>query len=473
MANILIVDDDRDMSEMLSEVVQTMGHSATAAFTLAEGLQAAATGTYQVVLLDVKLPDGNGAERLPTFKGLPCSPEVIVISAFGTRAIAELSLTGGAWDFISKTTSISEIMLTVNQAIKYKEQQPDNSAVPPNLNLEGLLWKSDRMAICIDHLSHAVKSDANVLITGETGTGKELFARAIHQSSPRAKMNFVTVDCAALPPTLAESLLFGHEKGAFTSADKGVEGLIKQADDGTLFLDEIGELPASVQTSFLRVLQEKHYRPLGAKKELASNFRVVAATNRNLEKMILAGQFRQDLLQRIGAITIHIPPLRQRREDLIELILHYVKKLGARYGSSAKNFSPEFLEMMASYNWPGNVRELINCLEWTIAAAGPELTLYPKHLPTKLRLNSVFSENEKTVSAEAKNLPTLKNARESAIIETESRYLRQVLDVTNDDHKEACRISGLSSPQLYNLMRKHGIKNRRQNSEVRIQKSED
>jgi len=216
MANVLIIDDDRDISDMLSEVVDTMGHNATAAFSLEEGLKVAAIHPFTVILLDVRLPDGDGTEKLPTFRKMQSSPEVIIITAFDNRDGAELALNSGAWDYISKSTSIAEIRLTVSRAIQYKEQQIKDSGITQDLKLEGLLWKSDRMAVCIDHLSQAVKSDASVLITGETGTGKELFARAIHNNSNRASRSFVTVDCAALPLTLAESLLFGHEKGAFT-----------------------------------------------------------------------------------------------------------------------------------------------------------------------------------------------------------------------------------------------------------------
>jgi len=457
MADVLIIDDDRDMSDMLSEVVNTMGHNATAAFSLADGLKAAATQAYTVILLDVRLPDGDGTEKLPTFRSIPSSPEVIIITGFDSREGAELALNSGAWDYISKNTSIAEIRLTISRAIQYKEQQTKDLEIPQDLKLEGLLWKSDRMAVCIDHLSHAAKSAASVLITGETGTGKELLARAIHNNSNRSSRSFVTVDCASLPSTLAESLLFGHEKGAFTGADKTVEGMVKQADGGTLFLDEIGELPLGIQKSLLRVLQEQRFRPIGAKSEVASNFRVVVATNRNLDEMVSSGKFRQDLLHRISSIVIVVPPLRKRNEDVIELMLHYGGRLCHRYGMSPKSFSPEFLETMVAYAWPGNVRELINSLEWSIAAAGQELTLYPKHLPTNLRLNAVYADNVKTNFPEAATLPFLKNARETAIRETELQYLRRLMDIAKDDFKEACRISGVSSPQLYALMRKHHI----------------
>jgi two-component system, NtrC family, response regulator len=457
MANVLIVDDSREMSEMLFETISGMEHTANVAYTLKEGLAKATAGRYDVILLDIRLPDGDGVEKLPSFKTLPYQPEVIIITGHGSRGSAELALSSGAWDYISKTTSISEIRLTVASAIKYKQQQIRQPVIPLDLKLGGLIWKSDRMATCITHLVQAAKSDANVLITGETGTGKELFAQAIHNNSDREEMSFVTVDCAALPPTLAESILFGHEKGAFTGADKAMEGLIKQADGGTLFLDEICELPLSIQKSFLRVLQEKRFRALGAKHEIKSNFRIVAATNRNTEEMISAGKFRNDLLHRIKSINIHLPPLRKRPEDVLDLILYYSKKVCERYGMGIKSFSPEFLETIVAYDWPGNVRELINCMEWTIATAGAEPSLYPKHLPVNIRMNSLYKDSPAEIAADNVPLPTMKEARESATSEAELQYLRRLLTTVKGDLNEACRLSGLSRPQLYNQMRKHNL----------------
>ena len=458
MANVLIIDDDRDMSDMLFEVVGKLGHTATTAFTLEEGLGLATKSTYTVILLDVRLPDGDGVEWIPAFRVLPSPPEVIIITGFGSREGAELALNSGAWDYISKTTSISEIRLTVSRAIQYKEQQIQQAEIPPNPEIKGLVWKSDRMALCITHLTQALRSDASVLINGETGTGKELFAQAIHDNGSRAARNFVTVDCASLPPTLAESLLFGHEKGAFTGAEKSLEGLIKQADGGTLFLDEIGELPPDIQKSFLRVLQERRFRPLGGKREVESDFRLVAATNRHLEDMVASGRFRNDLLHRIQSIVIQLPPLRKRREDIIELILYYTKKLCDRYSLGPRSFSPEFLETMVAYDWPGNVRELINCMEWSIAAARQDTALYPKHLPTSVRMGSVCKEPTAAAKDDAAPLTTLKEARATAVNAFESQYLHSLLTNTEGNIEDACRISGLSRPQLYLQMRKHNLK---------------
>lgn len=457
MANILIIDDDRHMSAMLYEVVEDMGHTAKTAFTLQDGLMEAFATPYEVILLDVRLPDGSGEEKLPAFLSLPYSPEVIILTAYGSRDGAQFALESGAWDYISKAATISEIRLTIQRAVQYSEQKNPHIDILQNLNMDGLIWKSSAMAICIGHLAHAVKSDAGILITGETGTGKELFAQAIHNNSQRASKSFVIVDCAALPANLAESLLFGHEKGAFTGADKEVEGLIRQADGGTLFLDEIGELPESIQKSFLRVLQERRFRPLGAKREIESHFRVVAATNRNLDEMVLSGHFRQDLLHRIRSIVIHLPPLRKRPEDIMELLFHYSKALCNRYDLIPKSFSPTFLEMLTAYDWPGNVRELINCLEWAISASGHETSLYPKHLPTHIRMKNKNIEVDEDHGAFPSSWPTLKESRAAAVLEVEAQYLSRLMDFTQGNMKEACKISGLSLPQLYAQMKKNHL----------------
>ncbi len=218
----------------------------------------------------------------------------------------------------------------------------------------------------------------NVLLTGETGTGKEVFARAIHENSARAEHNFVVVDCTALPATLVESVLFGHEKGAFTGADRAQAGLIKQAHSGTLFLDEIGELPLAVQKAFLRVLQEHRFRPVGAKREVESNFRLIAATNRNLEKMVQDGTFRSDLLFRVRTLTVELPPLSARKEDIKELAMYHMARVCERYQIGTKGFSPEFFDALMAYEWPGNVRELVNAMERAVSDCVPRAYTLPQ-----------------------------------------------------------------------------------------------
>ena len=316
------------------------------------------------------------------------------------------------------------------------------------------------MEAYMELIAQAAASDANILITGETGTGKELFARAIHNNGSRGIMPFVTVDCASLPPTIIESILFGHEKGAFTGADRRREGLIKQADGGTLFLDEVGDLPLSAQKAFLRVLQEHRFRPLGAKREVTSEFRVIAATNRDLIKMVQGDKFREDLLFRLRAFTLDLPPLRERPGDIKELTIHYVNKICKRLGMEVKGFSPEFFKTLYAYDWPGNIRELVNALESALSAALHEPIVFPKHLPTHIRVRLARDAVQKK---EAVLTPygitgTLKECRDSAIEREERQYLQELMAITGGNIKKSCEISGLSRVRLYVLLTKYTIK---------------
>jgi two-component system, NtrC family, response regulator len=325
MGKVLIIDDDRFNSKMLFDLISEMGHDAVCANTAEDGLKAALSHGFDVVFLDIQLPDGNGLMLLPDIHATPSAPEVIIITGYGSPDGAELAIKNGAWDFIEKPLIKRLIELPLVRALQYREAKKEKRS-PLVLKREGIVGNSPTMEIYMEYIAQAAASDANVLIAGETGTGKELFARAIHNNSGRANMAFITVDCASLPPTIIESILFGHEKGTFTGADTSREGLIKQADSGTLFLDEVGDLSLSAQKSFLRVLQEHHFRPLGAKREVKSEFRLIAATNRDLNKMVQEGKFRDDLFFRLCAFTIDLPPLRERLSDIKELIFYYVKK---------------------------------------------------------------------------------------------------------------------------------------------------
>lgn len=466
MPNILIIDDDDMMCTTLSSLVERKGHNAVSTMTLTEGIAAAAEKDFDVVFLDVKMPDGNGLEALAKIEASPSSPEVIIMTGFGDPNGAELAIKSGAWDYIEKGFSIKEITLSLERALQYRKEKKEvyQARKAATLKRDDIIGNSVALKSCLDLVAQSAESDANVFITGETGTGKELFARAVHQNSRRSKNNFVVVDCTSLPETLVESLLFGHEKGSFTGADKAQDGLVRQANGGTLFLDEVGELPLSLQKAFLRVLQEHRFRPLGSNHEVESDFRLVAATNRDLDEMVKQGKFRSDLLFRLRSFIIELPPLRERREDIKALSRFHIDKFCERYGLPTKGFSPEFMETLTSYSWPGNVREFVNTIDRTLATARFEQTLFPKHLPSHIRvqvaqssLETVPQQGSEAVENKVQRLPKLQEFRDTIYAQAEKQYLQDLMDVSAKDIPEACRISGLSQSRLYALLKKYAI----------------
>jgi two-component system, NtrC family, response regulator len=460
MARVLIVDDDPGVSRLLASIVSGLGHEERCTATLRDGFKEVLTGAYDVILLDLRLPDGNALDLLPQIRSRPGAPEVIVITGMGGPEVAELALRNGAWDYIEKPASKEEMTLPLLRALEYHREK-QTARQPLVLKHEGIVGKSPAIRACLELLAQAAASDAPVILSGETGTGKEIFARTIHVNSGRAAGQFVVVDCAAMPGTLAESILFGHEKGAFTGAHQAQVGLVQQAHGGTLFLDEVGELSKAMQKVFLRVLQERRFRPLGSKKEIFSNFRIIAATNRNLPALVQEGRFRADLLFRLQAVVIDLPPLREHTQDIKSLVLHYLESLGSRYGWGVKGFTPEFLEALESYDWPGNVRELVNTLERALVAAQGEPTLYPQHLPLPLRLHfargALREGGAKTSGSplEEDGFPTWRQFHEAMSLE----YLRIVLNRSGGDLKKARTLAGLSRSRFYNLLRKHSLLN--------------
>ena len=466
MATILIVDDDPLICDTMTRLIRRTGHEPHCAHTLREGVELATRRGFDVVFLDVRLPDGNGLDALPALEAIASAPEVIIMTGFGDANGAELAIKSGAWDYIEKSSSVKEITLSLERALQYRQQKTavTKSRAVAALKRSQIIGNSPKLNACLDLVAQAAGSDINVFLTGETGTGKELFARAVHENSQRARGNFVVVDCTALPETLVESLLFGHEKGTFTGAEKARDGLVRQAHCGTLFLDEVGELPLTLQKAFLRVLQEHRFRPLGGSHEVESDFRLVAATNRNLEQMVERGQFREDLLFRLRSFVIELPPLRERPEDIQELARHYADRFCERYGIAPKGFSPEFIKTLLAFSWPGNVREFVHTMERVLAAARYEPTLFTKHLPTNIRVEvtraAVESDSPSNVplgGETVQSLPKLNDYREEVYNEAEKNYLIDLLALAGQNIPEACRISGLSQSRLYALLKKHEI----------------
>lgn len=387
MAEVLIIDDDPQMCKLLASRIRFIGHNAAQATTLAQGLTLAEAGAFDVVFLDVYMPDGNGLESVPALRKTRSKPEIIIITGRGDQDGAETAISSGAWDYVQKGDSLQDMILPLSRALQYREEKAGQKP-PVVLKRDGIIGESVAVQDCLQKLSHIAASEAGVHITGETGTGKEVFARAVHENSPRADRNFVVVDCASIPDHLVESILFGNIKGAFTGAHQSREGLLKQADGGSLFLDEVGELPLSIQKSFLRALQERRFRPVGASSEVSSDFRLISATNCTLEEMVAAGQFRKDLLYRLRSQEIELPPLRDRQGDIRLLTLHHLHLLGERQGLGTKGVSEDFRQALEVYNWPGNIRELINVLEGALLAAADAPTIFARHLPTQIRVTA-------------------------------------------------------------------------------------
>jgi two-component system NtrC family response regulator len=479
MGSILIVDDEELLRSLLTDLIEEVGHQAVSAATLFEGLQLARHHPFGIVFLDVHLPDGNGLDALPGFRSAPSQPEVHIITGGMDSNGAELAIQSGAWNYIQKPFTKNDILLQIKRALDYHQKKTTTSS-HRNLDRGRIIGQSTELNHCLDQVAQCAGTDANVLITGETGTGKELFAQAIHRNSPRAVKHFVIVDCAALPEHLIESILFGHVKGAFTGADQEKKGLIAQADEGTLFLDEVGELPPVAQKSFLRVLQERCFRPVGGDRERASNFRLIAATHRDLDLMVSEGQFRSDLLYRLRTFAIHIPPLRVRKNDIEVMAMHFVFTLCNRHRIPIKGVLPEFLTMLSCHDWPGNVRELVNTIEKAVLADPANPTLFPQHLDSAIRLKYI-----QAATAEKKDLhqseypavfpdqglnpsfltpfpppdglPKLKNFRRTAYDQIEKQYLLRLMAETSEDIEKACRLSGLGRSRLYGLLKHHSL----------------
>ena len=475
----MIIDDDPLIRDLLTKYLNEIDLMPMVAETLSDGLNMVSSGNFDLVFLDVNLPDGNGLEALFSIKSADSEPEVIITTGEGSAQGAKMAIDSGAWDYILKPFSNHEIKLNVKRSLKFRSTQKALKLSSENiLNRSKIIGSSPKLMSKLNMVAQCARSDVNVLITGRTGTGKELFAKVIHTNSRQKENRFVVVDCASLPEQLVESVLFGHVKGAFTGADSNQEGLIKKADGGTLFLDEIGELPLAIQIKFLRVLQERKFKPVGGTKEIKSNFRLVSATNRNLEKMVKEKQFRSDLFFRLRTIHIDLPSLKECRTDIKDLILHYIYVLCKHHGFENKGFVPEFLKVLECYDWPGNTRELISSLEKAILTDPESPILYPNYLPSQIRIQYVqFSIGKKQVGLHLQNgdlksntnksidlpgnllepIKPLKQVKDFTICETEKIYLKKLLQSSKGDLDKASTLSCISKSRIYSLLKQYKI----------------
>ena len=384
--SVLIIDDEQEIRESLEQLLRLDGYQADSASTAEEGLKKVEGGVFDLVLLDINLPDGNGLDLLKSIKHDSPEVSVIMITAYDSSQMAFQASKEGAESYITKPWDNDRLLLEVRNLLDKSRLQAENLQLRRALKrfaLPNLVGKSDKMQKVMDLITQVAISRATVLISGESGTGKELVAKTIHAMSPRADRAFVPVNTGSMPVDLLESTLFGHVKGAFTSAIATKRGLFELADQGTIFFDEIGTVGVETQAKLLRVIQEREFMRLGGTETIKVDVRILAATNADLRKSVLAGHFREDLYYRLNVINICLPSLRERKEDIPHLVEHFLKKFGEENDRLGLQFSPAAMKAVMDYDWPGNVRELENAVERAVVlASGP--TLGPDILPEQI-----------------------------------------------------------------------------------------
>ncbi len=440
---VLVLEDDTLLNRLLRAELERMGYATASAHKWAQARELLTAQQPDLVITDVKLPDANAIDLLPQLvKDYP----VIVLTAFGTVQEAVAAMRAGAMEYLTKPVNPEELELEVKRALQGAALQRDHQFCKKRLNSKrgGMVGGSAAMAELQGLIDAVAQTEATVLIQGESGVGKELVAHAIHQRGPRAVHNFVAVDCCTLQEKLFESELFGHEKGAFTGADRQKPGLIEAAKGGTLFLDEIGEIEPAIQAKLLRVLETGQYRRLGGVKDLRADVRIVAATNRNLAQMSKEGRFRSDLYYRLSAFTLRIPPLRERLQDIPALIDHFL----AHHNFSRridKRMSPAALKLLMGYGFPGNIRELRNMVERAIIVGGASAEIRPEH----------FSFES---LGDAPGQFSMGFQHEPSLDEIERRYLELLVAKYAGHRGRIAAILGISERSVYRLLEKHGFK---------------
>ncbi len=463
--NILIIDDEPVIGLVCRLVLEEQDYRVEVAPTGREGLDKLRTGDYDVALLDFKLPDMEGMEILRTVQQERLSPYVIVMTAFSTVENAVAAMKAGAFDYLAKPFTDDELLITVAKAVEKKRLVEENLALRQQLvetfGFSNIVGENAAMQKIFVEISKVAPTDTTVLICGEPGTGKELFARAIHTYSRRASHQFVAIDCSTLSPTLLESELFGHVKGAFTGATRDKPGIFEVAHRGTLFLDEVANLTPEIQGKLLRVLETHDYKPVGASQVKKTDARVLAATSRDLKVMVQEGKFRDDLYYRLNVFPIYLPPLRARQDDIPRLAYHFLRHFSRKIGKPLEGFTPAALEILTGYPWPGNVRQLKNLVE--------RLVIMVDHpvLDSGDLLEHLDRRGWRTETI-PQTLQELKEAKKRLLEETygqlEKAFLLKALTAADQNISLAARRVGMQRSNFSVLLKKHRLSPERRDS---------
>jgi len=429
---ILIVDDEQSMRDVLGILLKKEGYDVTECNGGVSALRALQQSVFDLVITDLRMPEVGGIEVLRSAKSVNPSCEVVVITAFGSAESAVEAMKMGAYDYLSKPFQVDDVRRVVKDALRHEraEIRPGQEVLNEHPAYERIIGESPPMKEVHQMLPKLASSEANVMITGESGTGKELAAKAVHYMSSRASGPFVTVNCGAIPENLLESELFGHVKGAFTSAVADKKGLFEIAEGGTLFLDEIGELPLSLQVKLLRVLEDRAFRRVGGTETFQVDVRVISATNKDMKEALVEGSFRKDLFYRLNVLPLRLPPLRNRDEDIPLLIKHFMEKM-----KSHMTISPEAMEVLCRYPWWGNVRELENTMERITVLSDGDAIL-EKHIPDEIRMPD-------TIPLPA-DIPSGGVSLDGIMEDLEKRYLLKALEKAGGVKKEAARLLNIS-----------------------------
>ena len=444
---LLIVDDEENMRHMLSVVISKAGYQVTMAENGEQALAVQKKTPFPIILCDLKMPKMDGLQFLHALTGSEPAPIVIMMSAYATIDDAVEAMKSGAYDFITKPFKTAEVLLVLEKIAEHLNLREENVRLKEKIkeledtdikDFQDIIARSSKMHSLLDLTRKVAAYDTTVLINGESGTGKELIARGIHRNSSRSEEAFVAVNCGSIPENLLESEFFGYTKGAFTGADKDRKGLFEEADAGTLFLDEIGELPQGLQVKLLRVLQEREIRPLGSVKTKKINTRVITATAKNMDEEVEKGNFREDLLYRLNVLTLQLPPLRERKEDIPHLCAHFLTQLNQKMGLQIEAVSPEALIILLSRDWKGNIRELKNCLERAAIVAESD-----QILPQDLHMGQNKSSCDNPLN-EIFGTFSLKQGKKIM----EEQMIRQALEASDGNKSMAARMLEISYPSL-------------------------